>query len=599
MRSAAPGRVAVLRHSVRLNWQASPRMALLIVLLVVLESAAVGLIAVSSRWLVDEAGLGSTTGLLSAAALAAVAHTVATTGQRVEDSLALELINRVDVLINEEILGTVAGLSGIAHVEQPDYLDRLFLLRQGSRTLATAVWSLAVSAAGTVGVGLSLWLLVGVHPGLGLLAPLALLPLWINSRAHGRLRLAEHAAARHRRREEALHRLCVDAASAKELHISGAHDVIDADAEATWQHCTSLVTRARVAGSCWNLLGWCCFGAGYLAALTFTAHLAGQGRASLGDVVLVLVIGTRLRGQIQQTVEQLGKVIQTGQVTEHYLWLRRYASEHGREGSGAPPQGGAVHLDNVTFRYPGAAQPTLRNIDLRLAPGSVVALVGVNGAGKTTLVKLLTGMYQPTSGTITVNGTDLSTIDPSAWLRRVTAAFQDFVKFQLPVRQAVGIGDLDRADRADAVHAAVAAAGADEFVARLPQGIDTQLGPLYDGADLSQGQWQRLALARALMRTAPDLLILDEPTAALDPAAEHDLYERYTHSGRARPDGITLLVTHRFSTVRLADHIVVLADGQIAEQGDHDTLTALGGHYARLYAAQAGSYRSAPAASGD
>jgi ATP-binding cassette subfamily B protein len=240
----------------------------------------------------------------------------------------------------------------------------------------------------------------------------------------------------------------------------------------------------------------------------------------------------------------------------------------------------------VTFAYPGSKAPVLRDVSFHLRRGSVVALVGVNGAGKTTLVKLLTGMYEPASGTIKVDGQDLAATNLAAWRQRTTAAFQDFVKFQLPVRHAVGIGSLPRMDH---VEEAIHAAGAD-FVERLPNGVDTQLGSLFDGVDLSQGQWQRLALARALMRDKPEVLILDEPTAALDPAAEHDLYERFTTTTRTVGEGITVLVSHRFSTVRMADHIIVVADGTIAEQGSHEELMARNGPYAQLFRIQAAAY---------
>jgi ATP-binding cassette subfamily B protein len=224
-----------------------------------------------------------------------------------------------------------------------------------------------------------------------------------------------------------------------------------------------------------------------------------------------------------------------------------------------------------------------------------VALVGENGAGKTTLVKLLTGMYRPTDGVLRVDGVELAELALDAWRARTTATFQDHQRFALLLRETVGIGDLPRVDDRDAVLAALERAGGHELVARLPRGLDTQLGRPFGGVELSGGQWQRLALARGLMRQDPLLIVLDEPTAALDAAAERALFERYARAARAGAaarGAITLLVTHRFSSARAADHIVVLEGGAVVETGHHDALVRAGGRYAELHALLARSYRS-------
>jgi ATP-binding cassette subfamily B protein len=220
-------------------------------------------------------------------------------------------------------------------------------------------------------------------------------------------------------------------------------------------------------------------------------------------------------------------------------------------------------------------------------------LVGENGAGKTSLVKLLCRFYDPTEGTITVDGTDIRSFAYEDWRSRLAAGYQDFARFELLARETVGVGDLPRMADASAVASALRRANADGVVEQLPEGLETQLGRQWDGVDLSGGQWQRLALSRALMRAAPALLILDEPTAALDAPTEHALFERFTRAARAGATAgtITLLVSHRFSTVRMADVIVVLEDGRIKEVGSHDELVAAGGLYAELYEIGARAYR--------
>ncbi|MGI8418463.1 MAG: ATP-binding cassette domain-containing protein, partial [Nakamurella sp.] len=220
-----------------------------------------------------------------------------------------------------------------------------------------------------------------------------------------------------------------------------------------------------------------------------------------------------------------------------------------------------------------------------LPAGTVVALVGENGAGKSTLVKLLAKMYEPDGGEITVDGQPLSKIDTAGWRQKLAGAFQDFHRFEFSAGTSVGLGDLPHIDNEPAVLAAVTRAGADDVIAKLPLGLDSQLGPTWpDGAEVSFGQWQKLALARGFMRDSPLLLILDEPTAALDAETEHALFERYSGAARSAGNGgIILLVSHRFSTVRMADLIVVLDGAHIAEVGSHEELMRADGPYSELY----------------
>jgi ATP-binding cassette subfamily B protein len=223
----------------------------------------------------------------------------------------------------------------------------------------------------------------------------------------------------------------------------------------------------------------------------------------------------------------------------------------------------------------------------------VVAIVGENGAGKTTLVKLLCRFYEPTEGRITIDGVELARLPAEEWRARLAGAFQDFMRFELRARATVGVGDLPRAEEIPAVDTAVERAGAGDVVKRLPRGLDTQLGPTWrEGVELSFGQWQKLALARGFMRDQPLLLVLDEPTAALDAETEHSLFERFAAASRsgAAAGRVTILVSHRFSTVRMADLIVVLDGSRVAEQGSHEELMARRGLYAELYGIQARAY---------
>ncbi len=246
-----------------------------------------------------------------------------------------------------------------------------------------------------------------------------------------------------------------------------------------------------------------------------------------------------------------------------------------------------IVFDKVSFSYPGSDHLVLRNLDLQIRPGERLALIGENGAGKTTLAKLLLGLYHPTSGRILVDGMDLASLDLHAWRAHATAIFQDFHHYQVTVRENIAFGDLDRRDDQAAIERAARLSGAAEVIGELPHGYDTLLGKEFaEGQDLSEGQWQRIALARAYLRGA-EVLVLDEPTAALDARAEVEIYRQFQDVSAGKT---VLLISHRLGSARLADRIVVIEEGAIAEEGTHKDLVALGGRYARMLGIQAQWY---------
>jgi ATP-binding cassette, subfamily B, bacterial len=248
-----------------------------------------------------------------------------------------------------------------------------------------------------------------------------------------------------------------------------------------------------------------------------------------------------------------------------------------------------IRFEDVTFTYPGVERPALIGINLTIAPGERLALVGENGAGKTTLAKLLLGLYHPTSGRITINGADMAALPPGWWQARVAAVFQDYVRYELTARENIGFGNLAQLHNRSAIDLAAARSGADRVIATLPAGYETVLGKAYDesGQDLSLGQWQKLAIARAYLRDGA-VLVLDEPTAALDARAEVEVYQQFRDMAQGRT---TLLISHRLGSARLADRILVLDNGRIVEQGQHMTLLAHDGRYATMYRIQAHWYQ--------
>jgi ABC-type multidrug transport system fused ATPase/permease subunit len=254
------------------------------------------------------------------------------------------------------------------------------------------------------------------------------------------------------------------------------------------------------------------------------------------------------------------------------------------------PQGPhALELDDVSFRYPGKEAWAVRHVSLRLAPGEKLGLVGENGAGKSTLIKLLLRLYDPTEGRILYGGVDLRELDPVDLRRRFGAVFQDFVRYQFSVAENIGLGEPPRLDERPAIERAAEAGGSSELIKSLPRGYDTVLGSWFDDAqDLSAGQWQKLAVSRAFMREA-EVLILDEPTASIDAQAEFAMFQRFAQLAKERT---AVIISHRFSTVRLADKIAVLEGGVLSELGSHSELVARGGRYAGLFELQARGYRA-------
>jgi ATP-binding cassette subfamily B protein len=333
-----------------------------------------------------------------------------------------------------------------------------------------------------------------------------------------------------------------------------------------------------------------------VGAIVFVSSIL---HAPAADVLLVLAAGSRLSQYIGATAGEIGFLRGFWMHgSQRLAWLEDYAASLVAKADQPVPallrQG--IRLDHVSFAYPGTSRLVLEDVSLSLPPGSVVAIVGENGAGKTTLVKLLAKMYEPTAGSIFVDDLTLARMPAPEWRLRLAGAFQDFYRFEFRARQTVGLGDVPRLNDESAVVTAVGRAGASDVVAQLPSGLETQLGPTWPGGvDVSFGQWQKLSLGRGFMRDQPLLLVLDEPTAALDAETEHALFEHYAAAARSnddRNDGrITVLVSHRFSTVRMADLIVVLNGARLVEFGTHAELMAKRGQYAELYAIQAASYQ--------
>jgi ATP-binding cassette subfamily B protein len=501
--------------------------------------------------------------------------------------------DKVTIALESHVARLQASVATIAHHERPDYLDRLAVLRDQVFVLDHMYMSLFSTCGWILRLAVTVALLVSIHPALALLALFAVPTVVTSSWRPGVERGVEESGAQHNRRAKHLFMTATTAPAGKEVRVMGIGPRLQTERRAAWERWYRPVSRSRTASAAWHTLAWAVFGGAYVAAVVFVAD---RGAAPVGNVLLVLAAGSRLSAYIGATVGEIGflrGVWLDG--SRRLVWLERYvASVVADEDQPVPDRlVDGIRLEHLSFCYPGTDRLVLDDVDLYLPAGRVVAIVGENGAGKSTLVKLLCKLYEPTSGRITLDGRPLARMPAEEWRSRLAGAFQDFFRFEFRAQRSVGLGDLVRVDDGLAVGAAVGRAGADDVISHLVDGLETQLGPTWpDGVEVSFGQWQKLALARGFMRDDPLLLVLDEPTAALDAETEHALFERYAAAvGDDVPSGrITILVSHRFSTVRMADLIVVLDGSRLVEVGSHDDLMAAGGHYAELYGIQAAAY---------
>ena len=532
-----------------------------------------------------------------------------TSMQRVSGLVRGLLGARLSVDINVQILSKALTLD-LRHFEDPQFYDQLTRARReaSSRPLAMVTDVLQL--------GQSVLMLLGYIGLLWSFSPLAVLVLVLAAlpAAAGEMRFSKVAfrlrnwRAPETRRLNYLEYVLASDEHAKEVKVLGLGPVLldryRTLGETFYREDRTLAVRRAGWGALLSLLGTLAFYGCYL----FIVGLAAAGRITLGEMTLYVVAFQRGQQAFQSSLSGVGGLY------EHDLYMSNLfeylaiptaaqaalasvgtttgATDAGAAGAGS---GAAVvqaergiRFDGVGFAYPGQDKCALRGINLFIPAGQSLALVGHNGAGKTTFIKLLSGLYQPTEGRILLDGQDLRTLPEEVLQRRIGVVFQDFNQYQFSVRENIAFGSVEHLADEPRIERAVQRGGAEEIVRGLPSGLETMLGRWFQkGVELSGGQWQRVALARAFMREQADILILDEPTAALDAEAEHQVFQRFAELSAGRT---ALLISHRFPTVRMADRIVVLEGGGIVEQGSHDELLAAGGRYASLFALQAKGY---------
>jgi ATP-binding cassette subfamily B protein len=576
----------------KLGYQFEPTLMLVSFGLVLLAALPDALAALWLKLVADGVQSGNARLVLLAALALGVSATATWFLRIVSTRLQRRFRDRVTIALEAHVATLQASIATIAHQEVPIYLDRIAMLRDQVFVLDHMYMSVFTMASWILRLGVTIALLMSVHPALVLLAvfaiPTAITATW----RPGIERSVQEKAAPFNRLARHLFTLATTAPPGKEVRVTGIGEKLMNDRRRAWETGFTPISKVRWVSATWHSIAWAIFGAAYVGAIVFV--VVGL-RSSAGSALLVLVAGSRLSAYIGATVGELGFLRGFWSYGARRLaWLEDYAASSKARADLHPPSRltRGVRFDRVSFAYPGTDRLVLNDVTLDLPAGKVVAIVGENGAGKSTIVKLLAKMYEPTSGHIYIDDVELARISAESWRERLAGAFQDFFRFEFRARYTVGVGDVPRLDDQPAVATAVGRAGADDVIVHLAAGLETQLGPAWPGGvEVSFGQWQKLALARGFMRDQPLLLALDEPTAALDAETEHALFERYSTAAKSGDGRITILVSHRFSTVRMADLIVVLDGSRVVEVGTHEQLMARRGQYAELYGIQAAAYR--------
>jgi len=576
-------------------WAANRRLTAAVVVVAVASGLLVPVFALGTGALVR--ALDHESSVTAALVLLTVVFVLGRVLDPVREQLGEALWRQSDEWLSRRVMTAMTSPVGIAHVESPEVRDRL----AQTEGLVTGV------TPGEAGWWLGPVVLLYVQ-GIASLAIVAAYRWWL-ALALAAANAVSFRVSRHHwhsvtlvlmgrtprlRHSYYVRTLALTGEVAKEARVFGLAGWLVERYRQGWLAEMHEIWRTRSEGWLATFAAAIAVGAVELTVVGLLVHRALDGDVTLAVAITVVqaVLGAAVLSRYEDGnwfLSELGRVLARVETIE----------EAGSDGGGVPVVGTrsadglparSIRFDHVTFAYPGSDRPVFSGLDLEIAAGQSLAIVGENGAGKTTLIKLLTRLYDPQHGSITVDGADLRELDPSSWHRRVGAVFQDYVRFEVPAYDNVAYGNLERRGDRERVLEAAALAGADRAIERLPDGWSTVLTrEVTDGAELSGGEWQRLALARALfaVRSGAGLLILDEPTASLDVRGEAQVYARFLELTR----GVTtIVVSHRFSTVRRADRIVVIEHGRVLEDGSHGELLARGGRYATMYRLQAAKF---------
>ncbi|QTE01322.1 ABC transporter ATP-binding protein [Streptomyces cyanogenus] len=601
-------------EALRLTWQAGPVTASLYLLITVAEGTLPAAVALLTKWLIDGIQLGAAgsadapdkpaaPGLtpLQAVVWIGVLSAVLAALPPLREFWKSRLQRGVSLLVQYRLYSAVSRLQGLARFERPEFLDRLRMAQQAATTAPEQV---VASCFGLLQAGLTvssfLGVLVSISPLMAVVTVAAVVPaLFVQLSMSRQLSDMMWEMSPRSRRQLFYQRMLFDLDAVKETRLFGTGrfllERMRVETEEINRAEEALDRRTVVRHGPLSVLGALVAAGG----LVWIVVEATEGRLSIGDVAAFIAAVAGVQGSLGGAVADATSAYQALLLFGHYRDVIRAEPDLPEP---ARPRGLArlrhgIHLEDVWFRYTDEGPWVLRGVTLTIPFGGSLALVGLNGAGKSTLVKLLCRMYDPTKGRILWDGVDIREVAVADLRERITAVFQDFTAYDLTVQENIGIGDVRVLDDLGKVRAAAEQAGIHPVVEKLPRGYRSMLSRIFyqegesgeseHGVTLSGGQWQRIALARAFVRTGRDLLILDEPSSGLDPAAEREVHDSLRDY---RSDATSVLISHRLGAVRQADRIVVLRHGRVVEEGTHGQLLRKDGEYARLYSLQASSY---------
>lgn len=507
----------------------------------------------------------------------------------------LGLVEKVGHWFDHQVLVLSSRITDVEVLESDCFQDRMQQLRDNQGSLGKAFSTIVVSLnQALMPIGTAV-LVIFIDARLLLLLPLALPVAWaavVSARWDER---AENDSAPFGRFSEIFLERATSPSSVNELLVMGGRKNLLMHVATTAKMWRQPIARAEGRSGFLNAATAIIYFGGAGTILYWIARDVASGLSSVGVLAAGLLVTTLLQDAVSMIRFALRSLGATVRNVRRFAWLSELATSVPPPTSVGDPDSGVgdIELNNVSFIYPGNAVPAIEGLTLTLDPGTVVALVGENGSGKSTLIKLLSGIYGPTTGTLTVAGCQISGFDRRRWQNQVTASFQDSYRFEIQAQDFVGLGSPQDMHNQARMDAAADAGDATSVIAKLPQKWSTQLGSTWPGGvDLSAGQWQRLSVSQAMMKASPRLVILDEPTATLDADSEHRLLQRYARIAKTNASSgcITVIVTHRFSTVRFADRIIVLERGRLVEDGTHAELLEHPQLYSKLYAEQSIGY---------
>ncbi|MFI7673151.1 ABC transporter ATP-binding protein [Actinophytocola sp. NPDC049390] len=593
------------RHLVRtgwgalvLGWRADPWCALARLGLTVLGAVCAPLVAWFGKLLIDELTRGGTAAAVTLYAVAGAATgALGIVCHHLTGYVRARHDAAVTLRAESDLFARTCAYGGLRYFEDPEFQDRLLLAENSAADgpnsavdFVEGVVRAIVSMLGFLAFIAAVWPLMA-----GLLCLAALPGLVAELKLANRHVDASMASSAYQRRRFFYRSLLTDDRAAKEVRLFGLgghfrRGLLDA-LHGSQHVLVRLARRTALTQTGLSLLGAAVSG----VAIVVVAHRVLRGELTPGDVLLFVSAVAGVQGALSDMVGQVGAATRALKLFRCYLDVMREPLDMTDGDRRTPPLRDALRFENVWFRYHDDAPWVLRGVSFELRAGTALGLVGVNGAGKSTLVKLACRFYDPQRGRVTWDGIDLRDLGHESLRARLAATFQDFMTYDLTVGENIGVGDLSRSGSPEHIQRCAERADIHDAVTRLPRGYDTLLSRTFlleeerePGVTFSGGQWQRVALARSLMRADADLLILDEPSASLDADAEHEIHRTLRDFRRGRT---SLLISHRLGSVREADHIVVLDDGVITEEGDHDTLMLAGGTYARLFSTQARGYQ--------